>query len=429
VEPSVTGPSAHFEPAPIPVSAAPVAVFDSFWATTLSFAVSLGRRKVPLHFYGSGAGRWSRYCARRAPCPPVEDADQFLPWLQHRVRSGEIGRIAPTTDLIAYYASLLREDFAPEVRRTIAPLSELESCLIKTRFAAACARAGQPTPASVSPDDPESAFAAAEQIGFPLMMKPRSHLAVGSAERGQVVHDIDALRAAYRPYPIAPGQEAIAMCYPELRWPLLQKYVPSARTRVFSVSGFKDPDGGIIASSLSCKRQQWPPDTGISTSQISCNDARVQAVGLATVDRLISRGIFELELLADGSELLAIDLNPRAFGFLALDMALGNDLPWLWFRSTLQLLTPEPVPAVQPIIESRLLIPYCIGRCVSALFRARGDKDPDGTPQPIPSASVSMLGNWSDPVPKLLSHLRLLRHPGGLVKPYVRAALRARNRK
>jgi hypothetical protein len=216
--------------------------------------------------------------------------------------------------------------------------------------------------------------------------------------------------------------------YPEVRWPLLQKYIPSARTRVFSVSGFKDPAQGIVAASLSCKRKQWPPDTGISTWQISCDDARVLAVGLGTVDRMISRGIFELELLANGSELLAIDLNPRAFGFLAVDMALGNDLPWLWFRSTFQPLTPQPAPATRPIVESRLLIPYFIGRCVGALFRAGGEEDQD-TPLPISSASVSMLGDWSDPVPMLLSNLRLLRHPGSLVRPYVRAALSARSGK
>ena len=50
---------------------------------------------------------------------------------------------------------------------------------------------------------------------------------------------------------------ALAERYPELRWPLLQKYIPSARTRVFSISGYKDLHGGILASSLSCKRRQW----------------------------------------------------------------------------------------------------------------------------------------------------------------------------
>jgi len=363
----------------------------------------------------------------------VDDAERFLPWLRERVRSGEIGRVAPTTDSIAYYLSVLRDEFAPEVRRTIAPLEELETNLIKTRFSAACARIGQPTPLTASADElsvsthhEEAAVEAATQIGFPLLMKPNSHLALGSVERGQLIRDLDELRAAYRPYPVMPGNEALAERYPEVRWPLLQQYVPSARTRVFSVSGYKDPDAGVVAASLSCKRQQWPPDTGISTVQVSWNDERILTAGLAAIDRLHSRGIFELELLDNGSELLAIDLNPRAFGFIALDMALGNDLPWLWFQSTLRPLASRRIASERPVIASRLLIPYLIGRCIGAMV-GRGRID-GGQAEPLLRAerSISMLGYWSDPLPKLLSTLRLLRHPGGLVKPYVRAALLAR---
>ncbi len=89
-----------------------VAIFDNYWATTLAFVRSLGEKGVPLHVYGKGAGRWSRYCTAHSPCPPIDEADLFLPWLRDRVRSGEITRVAPTTDLIAYYVSVLREEFS-----------------------------------------------------------------------------------------------------------------------------------------------------------------------------------------------------------------------------------------------------------------------------------------------------------------------------
>jgi D-aspartate ligase len=406
----------------------PVALIDNFTSPTLSFAVSLGRRGIPLHFYGSGAGRWSRYSSRRATCPPVEDADRFLPWLRRKVQSGEIQRVAPTTDLIAYYISMLREDFPPDVRRTIAPLVELERALIKTRFGAACVRAGQPVPATDAPDDIERGVAAGERLGFPLMLKPKSHLVVGD-ERGRVVRNLQELRAAYRPYEIAPGRESLAERYPELRWPLLQKYIPSARTRVFSISGYKDLHGGILASSLSCKRRQWPPDTGISTAQFSWNDARILSRGLETVDKLVSCGIFELELLESGTELLAIDLNPRAFGFMGLDIALGNDLPWLWFQSTFGPLDVKLHCDPRATLECRLPIPYTISRCINALLGVRTPREYESPYNDIPQgATVPMLGDWHDPVPMLLSNLRLLRHPGSLIRPYVRAALFERKR-
>jgi D-aspartate ligase len=418
-----------FDERALPVESSPVALIDNFGSPTLAFAVSLGRRGVPLHFYGNGAGHWSRYSSRRLACPPVEDADRFIPWLRRRIQSGEIQRIAPTTDLISFYVSMLREDFPPEVRRTIAPLVELERSLIKTRFGAACVRSGQAVPFTEAPDDVERGVAAAEHLGFPLMLKPKSHLVVGD-ERGRLISDMRELRAAYRPYEVAPGRESLAERYPELRWPLLQKYVPSARTRVFSVSGYKDLHGGILASSLSCKRRQWPPDTGISTAQFSWNDTRILSGGLETVDKLVSRGLFELELLQSGTELLAIELNPRAFGFIGLDVALGNDLPWLWFQSTLRPLDVKVRSDPRHVLECRLAIPYTINRCINALLGVRSADELEAaySGSAPRSRTIPMLGDWDDPLPMLLSNLWLLRHPGSLIRPYVRAALAERRR-
>jgi hypothetical protein len=404
----------------------PVAVFDNYWGSTLAVTLSLGRHGVPLHFYGRGAARWSRYRSRRFSCPPAVDTDAFLPWLRERIRSGEIQRVAPTTDLVAYYLSLLRDEFAPEVQRTIAPLEEIENCLIKTRFSSICTSMGQPVPVTASPDDPESAVAAAERIGFPLVIKPKSHLLVGPLVRGHLVSSVQELRNQYRPYPVARGQEVLARRYPELCWPLLQEYVPTARYRVFSVSGFRDADAGFIATSLSYKRAQWPPDTGTSTSQISSTDQRILRTGLNTVSNLLSRGIFEVELLVSGAKLLAIDLNPRAFGFLSLDMALGNDLPWLWFQSTLGAAALQPVTRLPQVIESRLGIPYHLNRCAQLLLGARepGEEGNGGEPAPKVDRIVPMVGGWSDPVPHVLANLSLLRHPRALLRPYLRLARR-----
>jgi D-aspartate ligase len=417
----------QLDDSPLPVETSPVTFFDNFGSPTLAFALSLGRRGVPLHFYGDGAGRWSRYCSRRNVCPPVDDADRFIPWLRRRVQSGEIQRVAPTTDLLAYYISMLREDFQPEVRRTIPPLVEMERSLIKTRFSDVCMRSGQPVPSTDFPDEVERGAIAAERLGFPLMVKPKSHLVAGD-ERGRLVRDMDQFREAYRQYPVAQGHESLAERYPELRWPLLQKYIPSAQTRVFSISGYKDLHGGIIAASLSCKRRQWPPHTGISTAQVSWNDPRILTRGLQTVDKLVSCGLFELELLESGADLLAIDLNPRGFGFMGLDIALGNDLPWLWMQSTFRPLESKVYTDPRQILECRLPLPHLISRCVNAVFGIRSPRELEATYQEPKGKPILMLGDWHDPLPTLLANLKLLRHPGSLVKPYVHAAMVERQR-
>jgi predicted ATP-grasp superfamily ATP-dependent carboligase len=404
-----------------------VAVFDNYWGATLAFTRSLGRKGVPLHFYGRGAGRWSRYCTRRFRCPPIENAGEFQPWLRDRVRGGDITRVAPTTDLIAFYVSALREEFAQEVQRTIAPLAEIVNCLIKTRFSAISAAAGHPQLAALAPDSLERALAAASVLGYPLMLKPNSHLGVGFVERGALILNETDLRRRFRRYNATPGQERVAAAYPELMWPLLQRYIPSARNRVYSVSGIKDADGGILTAALSFKREQWPPDVGVSTVQIGYEDARILDAGLQIVNQVLSRGIFEVEMLADGDVLYAIDLNPRAFGFLELDIARGCDLPWLWYRSTIEPPAPQPMPSPRASIDARHRLMH-IMKVLAQPFSGPG---PDLSGERRDSRrfrqSVSMLGSWSDPLPMLICNWYLLRHPRSFLRAQI-ASLRALRR-
>jgi D-aspartate ligase len=405
-----------------------VAVFDNYWATTLAFARSLGRQGVPLHFYGSGAGRWSRYCTTRFRSPPVERVDEFQPWLRERLRSGDITRVAPTTDLVAFHVSALRCEFAPEVQRTIAPLAEIENCLIKTRFSAVSAMADCPTLATLAPDSLEGAVAAGSALGYPVMLKPKSHLAVGFAERGRLLMNEADLVSHYRRYSIAPGQEDVAAVYPELAWPLLQRYIASARNRVYSVTGFKDADGGIVTACVSYKREQWPPDVGVSTLQIACDDSRILEYGLKVVNQTLSRGIFEVEVLADSDALYAIDLNPRAFGFLELDIARGADLPWLWFSSTVEAQTTLPQPLPQMHFQARHWLMHLLKSMAGAKDRA-DPVAPESADPSTPKVSVSMLGHRSDPLPMIISNLHLLRHPRSLVRAQFASSRAARREK
>jgi hypothetical protein len=348
----------------------------------------------------------------------------FLPWLSEEIRSGRISRVAPTTDLITYYIALLRHEFPPEVQRSVPPLEEIENCLIKTQFAARCAAIGQPTPATITPNDPRIAVDMAQDLGFPLILKPKSHMVVGFTERGRLIRDAGQLARYFIPYPVQPGHEPLAKQFPELRWPLLQRYIPSASRRVYSVTGLKDPDHGVVVASLSYKREQWPQDTGTSTIQVSCSNDAILRGGVSVVEQMISRGLFELELVQDGDSMLAIDLNPRAFGFIALDVALGRDLPWLWLRSTLGPIEPQPVSDdLIGKLEARHrfihLVRWLIDWPTTLATGSNGVNSPT-------RRIISMVGHGDDPLPMLLGNLSLLRHPRSLFLTQLRAARHAR---
>lgn len=406
----------------------PVALFDNYWAPTLAFARSLGRRNVPLDIYGKGATRWSRYRTRGGRCPPVEDAETFVPWLRERVRAGEIQRVAPTTDLVAYYTALLRDEFPENVQRTIPTLSEIETVLIKSRFSAACAEVGQAVPVTRAPTSLKAALNDARELGYPLILKPKSHIVVGAAERGALIHSEQELRERFHAYDPAPGQGGLAARYPELRWPILQRYVSSARSRVYSVSGFKDVDRGIVASAVSYKREQWPVDVGTSTVQVSARDEPILRAGLKAVDQIVTRGIFELELLSDHGRLMAIDLNPRAFGFINLDIALGNDLPWLWLQSTLGPVEPLAERTANVALEARHAPLYFLRHFAD--WRVLGGRRPavERRNPARPRRRISIQGHWSDPLPLLISHAVLLKHPRSLLRAHFGSSRAERDR-
>ena len=104
--------------------------------------------------------------------------------------------------------------------------------------------------------------------------------------------------------------------------------------------------GRIVALALARYVRTWPPDAG--------NAAFAETVSVppglgdrvdALLDAVGWEGIFELELLktADG-RFVAIDLNPRPYGSLALAIRAGADLPAVW-ASCLRGAPPPPVTA------------------------------------------------------------------------------------
>ncbi|MGE0187738.1 MAG: hypothetical protein AB7F79_00290 [Steroidobacteraceae bacterium] len=398
-----------------------VAVFDNTYSCTLAFLNSLGSHSVPVHVYGSSllaATRWSRFCSRYQRCPPINEPAKFLPWLRERIRAGEITRVAPTSDLIAFYLAELREEFSAEVQRTIPILTEIENCLIKSRFTAVCTAHGIATPETCAPADIDAALAFAQRVGYPLIIKAKSHLAVGMAERGGLIETPDQLRQQFYPYTMEHGHEYIAERYPELRLPLLQRFIPSATQCVYSVSGFKDARLGIVSAALSYKSEQWPQKVGTSTHQVGCADHRLLQAGLLAVDKLLSCGIFELELLVDGDQLLAIDLNPRSFGFMSLDIARGSDLPWLWFQSTCNAVAEHDLARELLPMECRQPIPFYISRLIMLIRGPNRGATAMKLWRELSKPWVSMTGQWGDPVPKLSVMLALFRHPRSLLRPY-----------
>ena len=393
-----------------------IAIFDADVPTALAFTRSLGRAGVRTRVYSHRpwpVARLSRYCREFARCPDTADAAKFLPWLEKEIRSGRIDLVAPTSDLIAFYVAELHDAFRPELRDLLPPPSAVLDALFKDRFDAACARHGFRTPWAAHPRSVAEAQDLAASYRYPAILKPKSHVGVG-IERGEVVHDADELRRAYRSYQIPPEQAAACARYPELRLPMIQEYVPGALQNLYSVSGVLGAGGQVVAASASRKSLQWPPTLGIGIEFHASDDQELLDRGCALASRIGRRGIFEVEFIRDArtGELVAIDLNPRAHGFISFDIARNNDLPLLWHR----LATGQEVAAGGPVRHDLVwthAVPFTARRIAHRL---------KGRPvEPAPRAAVDIVNDLRDPLPSVPFLAVMLRHPGGLLRPFLRA--------
>jgi hypothetical protein len=95
---------------------------------------------------------------------------------------------------------------------------------------------------------------------------------------------------------------------------------------------------------------------------------------------------------------------------MGLDIALGNDLPWLWMQSTFRPLESTVYTDPRQMLECRLSLPFLISRCVNAVFGIRRPRELEATYREPKGKPILMLGDWHDPLPALVANLKLLRH-------------------
>lgn len=188
-----------------------------------------------------------------------------------------------------------------------------------------------------------------------------------------------------------------------------------------SVTGFIDGEGVARAVGCSRKVSQWGGRLGIGTMFEMVDPPLFLEHALDAVRHVLGVGIFELEVLHDreSGEYWAIDLNPRGFGQMSLDVARGNDLPRLWYSSATGIDLPlVPTPKRVPELW-RMGVQFYTGVGVDVVRGpdriARLGRVASSWRRPTAAAVHS----WTDLRPGLAFAMSTLRHPGGLVRPFL----------
>lgn len=401
-----------------------VTIFDVDLPPGVAFVRSLGRAGVPVVVATSdrtAAGRLSRYAATARACPHVRRSDEFVGWLADELATGSIDLVAPTSDYVAFAVAAAIEKVGIEAAAVGHPEPDaVRTCLFKDRFYAAAPHSGLPAPPSATATTTAEAIAVARELQYPVVLKPRTHAGLG-VRRGTVVRNAVDLAATFGPLPLSPGQSCVLVHDPDLALPVIQHYYELGTVTVISLSGYIGRDGSMQALTHCRKVSQSPRRLGVGTMFEPIGDQPFTEQAVGAVRDLLGTGIFELEVLVDVETGAhgAVDLNPRAFGQLTLDIALGRDLPVLWYNDV----TGSDLPGAPPARRPPRFWHDAVGSYVGFGVRlARGPHRKyiaEHAWGRMVSPSVGAMHEWRDPLPGLRFGLAHFRHPRAFLRPFL----------
>jgi predicted ATP-grasp superfamily ATP-dependent carboligase len=316
-------------------------LFDAAFYGTLAAVRSLGRAGVPVAVGDSvrvAPAFFSRYATRRVHSPPASDGPRFLKWLQGFV-DGERYVVYPTSDELVFLLSAHRDELGDRLALYQPDLPTALRILDKRRLLDAARAAGFDAPDTWFPETGAEVERAAREADDALMIKPRTQAFLKNHRKGAVVpRGVASVRAAYEQFVREHTYgEPLVSTMPELTRPMLQRFHAEAVDRIFSVSGFRDREGEHVALLGAVKVLQRPRRLGIGL----CFEAADVPRDVADrVRRLLAElsyfGVFEIEFIrTNGGRLSVIDMNPRFYNQMALDIARGLDLPRLAYAAAL----------------------------------------------------------------------------------------------
>lgn len=326
-----------------------VLILDGNQRSALAATRSLGRRGIPVTVADETArslAATSRYCHDRFGYPsPTERPDDFLETVQRNAAKRAVRVILPMTEVSAYLLVRNRALFAPAV----VPLPDADSW---DRISDKCSllqmaqQLQVPTPATLFPADAEALVAAAERIGFPVVLKPcRSKVWSHGRCTATAVHvvrdasELMALTAAHaylRDFPLA-----------------VQAHVPGSGLGIFALY-----DHGKAVTLFAHHRiREKPPRGGVSVlSESIAVRADLQVYATRLLDHAQWHGVAMVEFRGteDGIPYL-MEINPRFWGSLQLAIDSGVDFPGLLYDLALGK-TPAPLSGYRTGIRTRWLL-------------------------------------------------------------------------
>jgi predicted ATP-grasp superfamily ATP-dependent carboligase len=320
----------------------PVLLGDGGYHGTLAAARALGRDAIPVTVADPSrvaSALWSRHVTRRLRCPPARDTGRFVSWLLQLGAAGERHVLYATSDDWSFVLALHQAELDGPFIFYQPGLESLVALLDKGRLLEHARAVGLETPDTWLPlDDAQAARAIREAGPGPLVVKPRTQALLDTHAKGLVIaRDGNGAHEAYASFRQRNTHAPLlAEGFPDVTWPMIQRFHVEAVERVYSLAGFRDRSGAHFVLRGAEKVLQRPRKLGVG---VCFEDAPVDAELATRLRRLCDRigyfGILEAEFIRVGGRSLLIDLNARLYNQIAFDIARGLPLPQLVYEAAL----------------------------------------------------------------------------------------------
>ena len=305
---------------------------DASWYGTLAALRNLNFHGVPVTLASDSLmapARWSRHVTHVHSCPSTKNADRFLDWLLQFGAKNPGHVLYPTSDETAWLVSANSEALSDYFQLYAPPVSSLVRLLDKACLAEEARAAGLDVPECRVPRDEAEAAKVANEIGFPIYVKPRAQVCGTGLGKGELTRNLNELRLSWCAQRERGSYQAtILREVPDLSLPMLQE--ATGNERIYTVDGFADATGELYISIACVKLLQRPRGSGPG---IIFEHAESNPAVNAGLKRLFQNtgyfGVFDAEFLECGERLLLVDINPRFYNHMAFEIDRGLPLPWL----------------------------------------------------------------------------------------------------
>ena len=331
----------------------PVLVLDGDMIPSLAVTRSLNRKGIPVDLaHADNIGErpiasYTRHARKTLTYPdPLSEPASFAEWIQEQLRSETYRLILPVTERTLVVLARHPERSAWTEQIPIPPRSALERVLVKSQTLELAESLGVPYPARELVTDIARLEQLAEDIEYPVVLKPQSSIS-GGIDSGLAQLSVD--YAFNRDELLKKGRNLL-----ERTVLLLQQYVRGEGVGVELIA-----EHGEIRLAFQHRRIHELPLSGGG----SCYRESV-AVDPALLDassRLIAalgwHGVAMVEFKRDPRDgrFWLMEINGRFWGSLPLSVAAGADFPWLLYRLYTEGTLKDRLPTVRTGIHCRKL--------------------------------------------------------------------------